>query len=236
MRRTYLPIVLALLVPTMPACKKNVKAPEIDPASANRGAVVVLPLQQEGTPLDPSARKTLTRYLANRLIERGHLQVVPYDEERELLYHEKLKGISSMRNDDSSKVELGKELAAKTAVTTSIGRLDALCVVTSEMNDLETSVKVQTATAKGPCEEKALLQVLDYIGDRLSGRQAKEPVFAESSALPSGQTVPYGGTLAQPQTVSAKASSYQPAFTARYFTIGATAGPNGTGLHVLGLQ
>jgi len=236
MRRPLLPIVLVLLVPVFPACKKNVTGPQIAPSSSNRGAVKVMPLDGDGVAFSPEEQKTLIQYLGNRLAEKGHFQVIPADAEREMLFQEKAKAASSMRNDDQTKVLIDKEKAARTAVTTTVGKVGDQCLVTSAMTDLESSIKIQTASAKGPCEQKALLQVLEYIGDRLSGLPAREPVFAEAAPRPSDRAVPYSGQIERPQTVTTKASTHQPAFSARYYTIGGTVGPNGSGVHVLGLQ
>ena len=246
MRKTLFPIFLALLLPLLPACKKNVSGPKIAAPASTRGPVRVMPLRLDSNkiPLSPDDLKTLTQYLGNRLTEKGHFQVLPPQEDREVIFQEKAKDASSMRNDDQDKVLIDKEKVAKTAINPHVGVYGDGCMVNSAITEVESSVQIDSASFNCPCEQKAILQVLEYIGDRLSGLPARKPVFAAAAPLPGDRAVPYSGKIESraeartepPQAIQARSSTYQPAFSARYYTIGGTVGPNGAGVHVLGLQ
>jgi hypothetical protein len=142
---------------------------------AKPSVVAVFRIENRGSPLTDQELVSLTDYLGTRLGERGQYRIIPRDEIRARLTAEKKKSFKECV-DQSCQIEIGRELAAEFTVSSTIGRVGKLCLITASIYDLRKAATAKTATAKGPCQVEDLVNAIEEVADKLQGeRIAQKP-------------------------------------------------------------
>ena len=163
MNRAFISVVLtASLGLCGPAAAQDQKAP----------VVAVFEIENRGSPLSADQLITLTEYLGTKLGERGMYRIIPRQEIRARLTEQKKESYKECF-DQSCQIEIGRELAAEFTVSSTIGKIGKLCLITASIYDLRKAATAKTATAKGPCQVEDLVTAIEEVADKLQGRPAE---------------------------------------------------------------
>jgi hypothetical protein len=147
--------------------------------------VAVFEIENRGSPLSAQQMITLTEYLGTKLGERGMYRIIPRQEIRARLTEQKKESYQQCF-DQSCQIEIGRELAAEFTVSSSIGRVGKLCLITASIYDLRKAATARTATAKGPCQVEDLVDAIEEVAEKLQGR----PAAAEPAPRPEPEKTP----------------------------------------------
>ena len=132
--------------------------------------VAVFEIENRDSPLTDKHLITLTEYLGTKLGERGMYRIIPRQEIRARLLEQKKESYKECF-DQSCQIEIGRELAAEFTVSTTIGKIGDLCLITASLYDLRKAATDKTATAKSPCEVNDLVNAIEEVADKLQGKQ-----------------------------------------------------------------
>jgi hypothetical protein len=135
--------------------------------------VAVFDIENRGSPLTKDQLITLTDYLGTKLGEQGVYRIIPRRDIHARLTQVKKESYKECY-DQSCQIEIGRELAAEYTISSSIGRVGELCLITASLYDLRKAATARTATARGPCTEEELVNAIEEVADKLQG-QKKEP-------------------------------------------------------------
>jgi hypothetical protein len=133
--------------------------------------VAVFDIENRGSPLSKEQLITLTDYLGTKLGERGMYRIIPRRDIHARLTQVKKESYKECY-DQSCQIEIGRELAAEFTISSSIGRVGKLCLITASLYDLRKAATSKTATARGPCTEEDLVNAIEEAADKLQGRQS----------------------------------------------------------------
>jgi hypothetical protein len=134
--------------------------------------VAVFDIENRGSPLSKDQLITLTDYLGTKLGERGMYRIIPRRDIHSRLTQVKKESFKECY-DQSCQIEIGRELAAEYTISSSIGRVGKLCLITASLYDLSKAATSRTATARGPCTEEDLVNAIEEVADKLQGVQAE---------------------------------------------------------------
>jgi hypothetical protein len=136
--------------------------------------VAVFEIENRDSPLTDKHMITLTEYLGTKLGEQGRYRIIPRQEIRARLLEQKKESYKECF-DQSCQIEIGRELAAEFTVSTTIGKIGDLCLITASLYDLRKAATDKTATAKSPCEVNDLVNAIEQVADKLQA----EPTVTE---------------------------------------------------------
>jgi len=134
--------------------------------------VAVFDIENRGSPLSREQLITLTDYLGTKLGERGMYRIIPRRDIHARLTQVKKESYKECY-DQSCQIEIGRELAAEFTISSSIGRVGKLCLITASLYDLRKAATSKTATARGPCTEEDLVNAIEEVADKLQGKPEK---------------------------------------------------------------
>ena len=134
--------------------------------------VAVFDIENRGSPLTKEQLITLTDYLGTKLGERGMYRIIPRRDIHARLTQVKKESYKECY-DQSCQIEIGRELAAEFTISSSIGRVGKLCLITASLYDLRKAATSKTATARGPCTEEDLVNAIEEVADKLQGQEKK---------------------------------------------------------------
>ena len=134
--------------------------------------VAVFGIENRDSPLTAKHLITLTDYLGTKLGERGMYRIIPRQEIRARLLEQKKESFKECF-DQSCQIEIGRELAAEFTVSTTIGKIGEVCLITASIYDLRKAATAKTATAKSPCELSDLVNAIEEVADKLQGQQTE---------------------------------------------------------------
>jgi hypothetical protein len=130
--------------------------------------VAVFDIENRGSPLSKEQLITLTDYLGTKLGEQGMYRIIPRRDIHARLTQVKKESYKECY-DQSCQIEIGRELAAEYTISSSIGRVGELCLITASLYDLRKAATARTATARGPCTEEELVNAIEEVADKLQG-------------------------------------------------------------------
>lgn len=175
--------------------------PMVAEAAQKKPVVAVFSIEVKGVRVTRSVAASLTTYLASKLSESGHYQVVPQDMLKRALQDKKKESYKRCYA-QSCQIEIGKEVSAGKALSTQVMKLGSKCLVVSNLYDLKTATSSQAATVKGTCGEDGLITSIDELVKKLTGRQG--PVGPKVTATPKGPT-PTASAIVTPAAATGKA-------------------------------
>jgi len=156
-------ILIVFLVQPGPAAGQDKQVP----------VVAVFDIENRGSPLSREQLVTLTDYLGTKLGERGMYRIIPRQDIHARLTQVKKESYKECY-DQSCQIEIGRELAAEFTISSSIGRVGKLCLITASLYDLRKAATSRTATARGPCTEEELVNAIEEVADKLQGGHSPE--------------------------------------------------------------
>ncbi|MBW2704665.1 MAG: hypothetical protein JRF33_27935 [Deltaproteobacteria bacterium] len=145
---------------------------QASPASAqgkkDTQVVAVFDIRDQTTQFEPMLLSQLNDYLVAQLSRSGRFQVVP----RQLLKASMLQmKKESYRQcyDRTCQIELGRAVAAQSALVTSILKVEPGCVLSATLYDLRTETTIAGANAKSACDLDGLIGAANQVVAQLTG-------------------------------------------------------------------
>jgi hypothetical protein len=147
----------------------GIRTPD-EPAPVDaRPVIAVPPLQDRARLLKGSLVAQLTDYLPARVAELGRFRVVPEAQLAEELRRDKGRSYGECF-DERCQLELGKALAASKVLSTKVSRVAGECALSVTLFDLVSETSETAATVRTACDERALVDGLDQLVQRLGAR------------------------------------------------------------------
>jgi len=144
--------------------------PAADQAAERRPIVAVFDVEAKGIELSVDLLERLSEYLSSRLAETGRYMVIPRDDLKKRLLGQKSESYKQCY-DSSCQIEMGREMAADKTIATQVIKFGSRCMLTSTLYDLKKAATEIAATVRGKCGEEEIVNSLDKVVDKLSGKK-----------------------------------------------------------------
>jgi hypothetical protein len=145
--------------------------------SVGSTVIAVFEIRDTASALSEVDRRSLTRYLATKLVETGKYQVVPESEVRRALEEKKLESYAECY-EEACQIEIGKEVAAQKSVVAEIVKLGDTCAVSAVLFDLAKSASEKAAAEKSLCAVEHLVLAVERVVARLANPEAPSNMSA----------------------------------------------------------
>ncbi|MCB9654941.1 MAG: hypothetical protein H6729_12515 [Deltaproteobacteria bacterium] len=142
--------------------------------------VAVFDVEDRGVEVDHAVLGRLSDYLAARIASQPEFRIVPRADIKSRLLAAKNKSYDHCY-DEACQIEIGKELAAQSTLSTMLARIGDECVLTSVVYDLRRATSVGGTSVSGGCEERAFIGLVNTL-------------VAQLRSTPSSNDVPDGAS------------------------------------------
>jgi hypothetical protein len=143
-------------------------------AQKRKPIVAVFDIETRRFNFDREVLVSLSDYLAARMTATGAYQVIPRQQLKERLLAQKLESYKQCY-DQSCQIEIGRELAANSVLSSHVIKVGEECELALELFDLKTAATEHAETAKGGCTEEGLFRSINRAVQLLAAsRSAKK--------------------------------------------------------------